>query len=376
MRAFEKTLKSLLKQAAVLIAVFLLLGFAGPPLLKKYAGVIGAPPKADSRSGPPIPSFLSTIEEGFTFESEGSTLSGTLVLPDVPGPHPAIVILGGSGWRIRQYTHHLTRQFAPRGIATLVFDKRSYGRSGGRQPYSFTTVARDAVAAVHKLQRHPAIDPKQVGLFGASRGGWHAPLAASLSKDIAFLVLFVAPAVTPEEQEANRIEHTMRADGYPEEAIRKAVEIKRAAVEYVFGERTLESYEKLLDDAKKREWFSYIGVTDRREVSKTRWKSAKRWTKLNMRYDPIPSLEKVTCPLIAIFGGLDRNVLPGVNKPLMEDALNRAGNQDFELVVLPNANHRLQLARTGGQKERTSDSHPEKWPTVHRWLAQRVQITR
>ena len=370
MQAFQRTIRRLSKQAAVLIAVFLLVGFAGPPLLKKYAGVIGAPAAQPSLPDSRLHASLPAREEEVSFRNGDVPLSGTLVLPETRGPHPAIIVLGGSGWRTRGQVIHVARRLAPRGIATLVFDKRSYGRSGGSQPYSFAAVARDAIAAVHELQQHPAIDPRQIGLYGVSRGGWHAPLAASMSNDVAFLVLFVAPAVTPVQQETHRVEHTMRADGYSEEDIGDAVDFMRNKFHYAFTGEGWDIYSALKTKGRKNGWDSYVGGADSKDSR------AWEWMRMNMRYDPIPALEKVTCPVLALFGELDRNVLPRVNKPLWETALRRAGNRDFKLVVVPRANHGLRLATTGGRKERSGPPSPEVWPAVYTFLAEHLDLRR
>ncbi len=373
MRAFDKTIRSLLKWSALLIAAFLLLGFAGPPLLKEYAGALGVPPEPPKLPAKPLTARFDTTEEDITFQNEGATLSGTLILPHTPGPHPAVIVLGGSGWKYRWQIRFVAEKFAPRGIATLVFDKRSYGKSTGDPLYSFHTVARDAIAAVHKLQQHPEIDARQIGLYGVSRGGWHAPLAASLSKDVAFLLLFVAPSVSPEQQEAHRIEHTMRADGFSEADIRRAVELKLAAVAYSFGERDLESYRTLRRAAEKEEWFSYVVSGNAREKRRgIRKNHAAKWVRLNMRYDPVPAIETLQAPVLALFGELDRNVLPAVNVPLWEQALQRGGHRDYQLVVVPRANHGLRLATTGGRNEPRGPVSPQVWPTVFAWLAEHV----
>ena len=74
-------------------------------------------------------------EEFVSFRNGPVTLSGTLLLPESRGPHPAIVLAHGSGAQdrngylanIRFMADHLARH----GIAVLTFDKRGSGRSTG-----------------------------------------------------------------------------------------------------------------------------------------------------------------------------------------------------------------------------------------------------
>ena len=60
------------------------------------------------------------------------------------------------------------------------------------------------------------VDPSRVGLYGHSQGGWVAPLAASLSRGVAFIVAVSGPGVTPAEQGMYAVGEGMRADGWSE----------------------------------------------------------------------------------------------------------------------------------------------------------------
>ena len=66
-----------------------------------------------------------------TFQSGGVTLAGTLFVPDGPGPWPAMVLAHGSGPERRTAFRPFADRFVRLGIATLAFDKRGCGESGG-----------------------------------------------------------------------------------------------------------------------------------------------------------------------------------------------------------------------------------------------------
>lgn len=76
---------------------------------------------------------------------------------------------------------------------------------------SFATLADDTLAAVRAPRERPAVDPARVGLWGLSEGGWVAPLAASRSTEVAYLITVAGTGVPPAEQEAwakaNRLRH-------------------------------------------------------------------------------------------------------------------------------------------------------------------------
>jgi uncharacterized protein len=96
--------------------------------------------------------------QAVTFRSGDATLSGTLILPNRPGPpHAAIVLLHGSGPLTRHSFGPYPRFFASLGLAVLVYDKRGTGASTGtffsRDPIFPEPYLQDAIAAVRFLKR-------------------------------------------------------------------------------------------------------------------------------------------------------------------------------------------------------------------------------
>ena len=67
--------------------------------------------------------------------------------------------------------------------------------SGSVQGSTTADFAQDALAGVRFLKKHPRIAPDRVGLVGHSEGGIVAPLAASQSSDVAFIVLLAGTGV-------------------------------------------------------------------------------------------------------------------------------------------------------------------------------------
>ena len=103
---------------------------------------------------------------------------GTLSLPPGDGPHPAVILISGTGPQdrdeslasvtalrpFRLIADHLT----PLGIAVLRYDDRGVGESTGN--FASATIAEfvtDGAAALAFLQNHPAIDPAQIGIPGS-----------------------------------------------------------------------------------------------------------------------------------------------------------------------------------------------------------------
>jgi S-formylglutathione hydrolase len=70
-------------------------------------------------------------EREVSFRNGSVELRGTLLVPDGEGPMPAIVFLHGSGPQTRGGFRTYAVEFARLGIASLYFDKRGSGESGG-----------------------------------------------------------------------------------------------------------------------------------------------------------------------------------------------------------------------------------------------------
>jgi uncharacterized protein len=140
------------------------------------------------------------------FVSRGTTLSGSIAIPVSRPIHAAVVFIHGSGRQTRNLG--LARRFANAGIAALVYDKRGAGRSGGEyegnqsvSERNISLLADDAVAALTRLARHPALRGVRVGFAGISQAGWIAPIAAQRSTDVRFLVLWSGPVVRVSEED-------------------------------------------------------------------------------------------------------------------------------------------------------------------------------
>jgi tetratricopeptide (TPR) repeat protein len=110
------------------------------------------------------------------YSSGPASLSGSLLMPIGPGPHPAIVMIHGSGPVTREALMPYADVFVRNGIAVLIHDKRGTGSSTGNWARAtFDDLADDALAGVKLLKGRPEINPAQIGLQGTSLGGWVAP---------------------------------------------------------------------------------------------------------------------------------------------------------------------------------------------------------
>lgn len=90
--------------------------------------------------------------------------------------------------------------------------------------------------------------------------------------------------------------------------------------------------------------------------------------------DPADHLTKVKCPVLAINGEKDFQVLPDINLKGIEAALQKAGNKDVTIKTLPDLNHLFQHAETGAFEEYAKIEEtfaPEALELITTWLKKR-----
>ena len=125
----------------------------------------------------------------FSFTVDGDEVVGTLRTPAGAGPHSALVIDGPLTSVKEQVARHYGEALAARGFATLAFDHRHFGESGG-QPRQLEHPGRkveDTRAAVAALAAAPEVDGARIGAIGVCAGaGYLAPAVAAEPRIRAF----------------------------------------------------------------------------------------------------------------------------------------------------------------------------------------------
>ena len=96
--------------------------------------------------------------------------------------------------------------------------------------------------------------------------------------------------------------------------------------------------------------------------------AASKWFRFFITHDPKTVLRKVKCPVLAINGELDKQVLAQENLPAIEQALREGGNTHFTIKELPGLNHLFQTAKTGNERRVRQDrrDHVAAGPGHHR----------
>jgi pimeloyl-ACP methyl ester carboxylesterase len=340
-------------------------------LLAGLSGACAPPPPR------PAPEEQAPVAEEVRFRNGDDLLAGVFVHPATPGPHPAVVFVYGSDPVDRTYNGvgpALWDHFARHGFACLAWDEPGVGQSTSDfNAQTFRDRADEALAAIHFLQGRDDVRRDQVGLWGHSQGGIVAPLAASLSGDVAFLIDVSGSQVVAWQQDAARVEAQLRADGFSDGDIEKATAFARMRMDLIRGKGPYEDLEKTHAAVENEPWFEYVGRCDR-----DRFYGARR----KVEFDPGPYWGQVHCPVLAIYGDRDTSLPAEKSLPVIRRGLEKAGNPDVTIKVFPHADHGIVRAETGGPKEarerakaRKKGNPPDFAPgyldTMTTWLAER-----
>lgn len=276
--------------------------------------------------------------EEVRYASGDVALAGLLMLPDARGPVPGAVIIQGSGRsdRTNQWARAIAEELVRGGVAVLLTDKRGTGASAGDwQTAGFDDLAGDALAGVAALRARPEIDPARVGLAGLSQGGWIAPLAASRSPDVAFVIDVSGAAVSYAEQSFHEMGNTARQAGLSDAGVGEVLALNRAAGQYLI-DGDWAAYERARQHA--------LG-SEARPVAEgfPAARDARIWTFLrkSFAFDPMPYWIVLRQPVLVLLGADDErdNVPVAASVQRLERGWATAGKRNGRVVVIPGAGH-------------------------------------
>ena len=292
-------------------------------------------------------------EEQVVYENKSAVLklAATLTIPQGKGPFTAVLLLTGSGPQDRDESvlehkpflvlaDYLTRK----GIAVLRADDRGTGKSGGTFDQATSAdFATDAEAGLEYLKTRAEINPRKLGLVGHSEGGLIASMVAARDLDVAFIVMMASPGVRGDLIVPAQVAAVAESGGQRHAEAEMRANEQRDLLALVEHESDDEIVEQKLRNSGAR--FSHAQL----EIQLKQYRSP--WFQFFLNYDPATALQRVKCPVLAVNGEMDRQVLPDQNLPAIRKALEAGGNQHFQVEELPGLNHLFQTAKTGSPAE-------------------------
>jgi exosortase A-associated hydrolase 1 len=150
---------------------------------------------------------MSFVEDFVGFECEGVPLAGIVARPERPLAIGVVVVVGGPQYRVGSHRQFvlLSRALAEAGFASMRFDYRGMGDSGGAVR-SFDTVSADIATALDCFAR-TVPDVRRVVLWGLCDGASAAAIYAATDPRVVGLALF-NPWVRSESGESRALIRT------------------------------------------------------------------------------------------------------------------------------------------------------------------------
>jgi uncharacterized protein len=335
---------------------------------------------------PPYPYYSEEVTIPNT--AANVTLAGTLTLPKKEGKYPIVVLVTGSGPQNRDeeleghkpflvIADFLTRN----GIGVLRYDDRGVGKSTGKFATATTAdFATDAESAFNYVRTRPEADLKHIGIIGHSEGGLIAPIVATKSKGVGFIVLLAGPGLPGDQVSLLQNRLLAKANGMSEADIEKNVRLSASLFEVIkksANQAEMDSSVGHLIRTMLKTDTSFkapAGMSEDQFVASQVKAISNPWLQYFIRYDPAPTLKKVRCPVLALNGAKDLQVAPNENIAAIKKAM--AGNKKLTTMILPNLNHLFQECTTGSSFEYEKIEQtfsPTALKVMLEWLKDRVK---
>ena len=304
-------------------------------------------------------------------------LSGTITFPkgfDPNAQYPAVVLITGSGQQDRDETigrhkpfKEIANHLASEGMVVLRYDDRGTAESTGDFAQATSLdFAEDALAVWQFARKIQGVDRTRVGLLGHSEGGIIGPTIAAWQREVAFLILIAPPILPGSEILSSQIDRIAELQGVGPEDRAAANSLQRDLQQIALKYQAND--EAALSDVRKaivERWeslgqlsqaLSGSDETTRKkqliEAISTQFKGLQSpWMRHFLAYDPAANWVLFDCPVLAIWGEKDTQVLFEANRTKLQDIITHNLNLQADLVVLPGLNHLLQKADSGLPEE-------------------------
>ena len=305
---------------------------------------------------PPYRFDEETVTVDYT-DSQGNDvhLEGTLTYPKGGGRFPCLVLVSGSGQQDRneEIMQHkpflvLADYLASQGIAVLRYDDRGMGASTGDAKHGTTALfSEDAEAMFDAVMRSTHINTSRLGIGGHSEGGAIAPMVAAKNKDVKFVVMLAGQGCTGLDVLMQQNDAIFRANGLSDSLLTLRNNCMRELFSMPIGSGQ-KDYKKVIDHhtaGLTKEQIDSIGM-GRGAAATMKQQMDLPWIRAFLTLDPAEYLPKVSCPVLAIGGSKDLQVLA---QPNLDRIMKMCPQADCR--ELTGLNHLFQHCKKGSPDE-------------------------
>jgi hypothetical protein len=313
---------------------------------------------------------VAVSERSLTLKDANGALGFSLWF--AKGAHAAatIVLIQGADDSTRDMGF-LIPWFVGHGLNVVTYDQRGTGTSTGDWHYtSPASKAADILAMIGALKHDPRIDPKRIGLWAASNGGWVAPIVA-VKYPVAFMILKSAACESITSNVFYEIEQSLREPGtFTPAQIADAMTFEHLLFGALQTNSNWPAVTSAIATARNQPWFSYTRIPPGLPIPPPPPVLAA--LQASLVYDPSATLARVRVPTFALFGARDKNVDAADSQTCFRDAFGRAGMTDFSVRVFPDTGHTLFASQTGYIDKPDAPQHYTGYPeAMIAWLRDR-----
>lgn len=289
----------------------------------------------------------------FKNETDKVQLAGTLTYPKEGFNFPVVILISGSGAQDRnsKILNHkpflvIADYLTNNGIAVLRVDDRGTNASeGNHDKTGLDGFVRDTKSAVDYLKSRKEIDVSKIGLIGHSLGGLIAPIVASESNDISFIVLLAGPGMRGAELMLLQKEIIERKMSVPEAELDISQKNMKGAYDIILASKG--NKDKLRTNLERYFTKVFGAFLPENEIKILAKQLTIPWLTDFLKFDPSTSLSKTHCSVLAINGTNDLQVPAKENLSAIEKILKENGNNDVEILEMEGLNHLFQESKTG-----------------------------
>ena len=304
---------------------------------------------------------INSISESIVFKNykDNINLVGKLSLPNKKGKFPAVILISGNGEHNRnaEFGNHkpfldISNYLTKNGVAVLRYDKRGVGESTGNYSSSNSfDFAEDVNSAIDYLLTRKEIQKNNIGLIGHSEGGLIAPIVVTMSSNVAFIISLAGPSINGNRILLSQQKAIASAKGINETEINKSQQLNRNAFEIVkkYKDKTVlkEKMIAYIKEISKNDSDKPDNMTFEEYVDAQVNRILNPWMVNFLRYNPEQYIKQIHCPVLALNGSKDLQVLAKENLPEWKRILEESGNNNITIKELSGLNHLFQTCETG-----------------------------
>lgn len=283
---------------------------------------------------PSAPFAYKTEEVVFRNEAEDAELSGTLTYPvdydeSSAASVPVVLMITGSGAQDRNEEIMGHKPFlviadflAKNGIASLRYDDRGTGKSKGPTA-GITTMNNlaDAEAGITYLRSLGKFG--KIGVIGHSEGGTIAFMMGACGS-VDFIVSLAGSAANGIDMIAGQNEAILRHQGVPQNVVSDYIAALRLIYRDRVSRKEIVNKQRYVTELCKANSLSLPDNLKNNLVLCIT--SGGEWFTWFLGYSPAEAIGRIDCPVMALNGKMDMQVLCEDNIPVIKENLTHNGN--------------------------------------------------